>query len=37
MRKWIMIAGVAVLGIGLVAGPIEVLAGAAQALPSAHV
>ncbi len=37
MRKWIMIAGAAVLGSALVTGPIQVLADAAPALPSAHV
>jgi glucosylceramidase len=37
MRKWITIAGAAVLGTALVTGPIPVLAGAAPALPSAHV
>jgi glucosylceramidase len=37
MRKWIMIVGAAVLGSALVTGPIQVLAGAAPGLPSAHV
>jgi len=37
MRKWITIAGAAVLGSALVTGPIQVLADAAPALPSAHV
>jgi glucosylceramidase len=37
MRKWIMIAGAAVLGSALVTGPIQVLADAAPGLPSAHV
>jgi len=37
MRKWIMIAGAAVLGSALVTGPIQLLAGAAPGLPSAHV
>jgi len=36
MRKWITIAGAAVLGSALVTGPIQVLADAAPALPSAH-
>jgi len=37
MHKWITIAGAAVLGSALVTGPIQVLADAAPALPSAHV